>query len=514
MYWTKYDSLGCLLKWRFSLWVLSLCSLCLGGSFLFFHRLGDRDLWSSHEGRAGMDAQTLLERGDGLPRLFSGEVELQKPPLYYWLVAAVAWVHGGAVDAWAVRLPAALAGLASVVGVAAVGWVRGRRLAGLLAAAVLATAAYFTLLARTGRIDMPLTLCVGGAVTALYLGRRFSSFWLVLIAYVFTSLGVLLKGPIGAVLPAAVTGLHLLMEGDLPPPWRFSAWGRLIHRFGLWWGAPLVLALTLPYFLWLDSATHGDFFRVFVLRHNVERGLGGPTLKTYEWWFYFRCFPADFLPWSPLLLPAAFLCWRRGNWGDDPDARFGLAWFVAVFAVLSCASFKRADYLLPAYPGAALFLGCVAEREIIRLQEMGRRIAAAGLASFVPVLAVGMAVGQLIHFENELRREEAWHESRAFAGEVRRRAPAPAEVVFFRTEAHALAFNIGKPASVLVEWRDLSERLRGSGGYVVTPPTTAKEARMALPDVDFVEETRNTALTPNGKHEHPLVLLRAAPAKD
>jgi hypothetical protein len=41
---------------------LLLCSLCmlllLSISFpLFFNRLGDRDLWSSHEGRAAQDAQ-------------------------------------------------------------------------------------------------------------------------------------------------------------------------------------------------------------------------------------------------------------------------------------------------------------------------------------------------------------------------------------------------------------------------------------------------------------------------
>src|SRR5206468_2494765 len=81
---------------------LTVCVLCW---FLFFHRLADRDLWSSHEARAGMDAQTLLDDGYwGLPRLFSGEPELQKPPLYYWLVASIAALRGGTVDGWAVRL--------------------------------------------------------------------------------------------------------------------------------------------------------------------------------------------------------------------------------------------------------------------------------------------------------------------------------------------------------------------------------------------------------------------------
>src|SRR5262245_36716631 len=89
---------------------LLLSSLSIG---LFFPRLGERDLWSSHEGRAAQDAQSLLlDRAWGLPRLFCLQADLQKPPLYYWLVAGVAWARGGAVDAWSVRFPAA----ASAVG--------------------------------------------------------------------------------------------------------------------------------------------------------------------------------------------------------------------------------------------------------------------------------------------------------------------------------------------------------------------------------------------------------------
>ena len=78
-------------------------------SFLFFHGLADRELTSSHEARAGQNAAMILETGQwGLPRLFDEQIELQKPPLYYWLVTLAALVHG-AVDAWAIRLPAALA---------------------------------------------------------------------------------------------------------------------------------------------------------------------------------------------------------------------------------------------------------------------------------------------------------------------------------------------------------------------------------------------------------------------
>src|SRR5438552_2897804 len=63
--------------------------------------------------------------------------------------------------------------------------------------------------------------------------------------------------------------------------------------------------------------------------------------------------------WELLLPPALWLLWR---YREDREARFGAAWLFGVFVFLSCMRFKRADYLLPAYPGAALLLGCILER--------------------------------------------------------------------------------------------------------------------------------------------------------
>lgn len=129
------------------------------GLILFFVGLGDRDLWASHEGRAAQDAQSLLDDGFGdLPHLFDGRTELQKPPLYYWLVAWTAQATGRAVDPWAVRFPAAVSGMLGILALYVFCARVGRPIAGLVAAATLATAFHYAWLARTGRIDMPLTL--------------------------------------------------------------------------------------------------------------------------------------------------------------------------------------------------------------------------------------------------------------------------------------------------------------------------------------------------------------------
>jgi 4-amino-4-deoxy-L-arabinose transferase-like glycosyltransferase len=479
---------------------------------LFFHRLAERDLWSSHEARAAMDAQTILDDIVwGLPHLYDGRLELQKPPLYYWLVASLAWLRGGMVDAWTVRLPAAGAATMCVllIGIG-LRFGRTRSSEGLMAAAALATALHFTWLARIGRIDMPLTLSVTVALGSLYLARGSPTrrrCLLLLLAYLAVSAGVMLKGPIGFVLPAAVLSLHLILELGLPLPRHWRAWGAALGELGVWWGVPLVLALTLPWFVYANRATGGEFVRVFLWHHNVERGFGGSTLRSNPWWFYLPQFVADFLPWSLLLPPAVWWSYRRGVWRSDADARFGLVWFVGVILVLSCSRFKRADYLLPAYPGAAVFLGCIAQHWLSELAPKRRRFAVASLAGLAGI----MVVVWLIRVEWQLPARESYRDYRAFAAHIRQLAPRPNEVIFFRTESHPLAFHLGRPLALVVEWAELNTRLLQPGThYIVTPPPYAKESPLDLQGIRLERVLGNTDLS-GGEHEHPLVLLRAGP---
>src|SRR5437660_1553955 len=85
-------------------------------------------------------------------------------------------------------------------------------------ARVLATAIHYTSLSRTGRIDLPLAFTVAASLASFYAAfaarRPRSSLCL---AYVAVALGVLLKGPIAAILPAAVLGTWLVLEASSLP---------------------------------------------------------------------------------------------------------------------------------------------------------------------------------------------------------------------------------------------------------------------------------------------------------
>lgn len=487
--------------------LIALILLVLLGGVLFFHGLADRDLWSSHEGRAAQDAQSLLDDGFAtLPRLFDGRLELQKPPLYYILVALIS---GDRVDAWSVRLPAAVSGLLGVLVLYGLGARLGRPLAGFLAAAILATALHYTWLARVGRIDMPLTLTTTVVLAAFSLRANDRGGRLVLAAgYLAIALGLLFKGPIGAVLPLAVAGAWLLLRhrDELVTGLGLG----LLQRYGLWWGVPLVALLVVPVYLWADAVSGGEFSRVFLWHHNVARGFGGsPLLRAHPWWFYGPQFLIDVLPWSVLFPLAAWFFLRRRELRSDTEAWFGLTWLLVILLLLSLMRFKRADYLVPAYPGAALFLGCLGERLYLAISDR-RRLSVAFGAVMLTIVAAWLGYLRWDVAEREPTREYA-----RFAHEIRRLSPAPRPVLFFRTESHALAFHVGRPLSVFVEWENLEAwAMRPDVTYVVMPAKVATEWPQFLRAGRLEEVLRNTDLPGAADHEKPLVLLRTRPPDD
>jgi 4-amino-4-deoxy-L-arabinose transferase-like glycosyltransferase len=475
--------------------LLAPTSLLLFCGSLFLQGISSRDLWASHEARAAQNAQGMLDDGNWLlPRLYDGQVELQKPAGFYWLVATVGWLRGG-IDPVAVRLPAVFAGTVTVL---LVWWhlrQRGRPVAGFVAAAVLAGAVHFTGTARIGRIDVPLA-CV---VTAIMLvGREGTAerevsrsavpSWLArgIGIGVLGGIALLLKGPIGFVLPAAALSAFWLLD---------RAPSRPIVLPGLT-AAIVSLAIALPWYLWASYATDGEFFRVFFLYHHLNRAFGGAeALAGHPWWFYLPRFANDYLPWTPLFLIAL----ARRRWRGDDDARFGLVWFVVMLAVLSCSRFKRADYLLPAYAGAAIFVGCAVERWYLARTSRSRRRVACGFA-----LTLALLPAWWLEFDRVVTaKEEAAHAQAPFAHQIREVAPAPEPILFFRVEAHLLAYHLGRPVHTLVEWSDLDEWVRAAGPhYVVTR-------------VEFLEEFRQRVAGPceilarnDGPAHRPLVLLR------
>jgi 4-amino-4-deoxy-L-arabinose transferase-like glycosyltransferase len=172
--------------------------------------------------------------------------------------------------------------------------------------------------------------------------------------------------------------------------------------------------------------------------------------------------------------------------------RFAIVWFVAMFLVLSASQFKRADYLLPLYPAAAIYIGCAAEH------WLSRRL--------LVVVALACLVGWQVHALAIEPAEQAKEEKRAFARMIRELSPQ--EVMLFRTESHLLAFHLGRPIITRVEWHDLNDWLAAPGPHlVVMPPEYVYPAQQIVRSRKLAVAARLEDFTAGPPHR-PLVLLR------
>jgi hypothetical protein len=242
---------------------------------------------------------------------------------------------------------------------------------------------------------------------------------------------------------------------------------------------------------------------VFFWYHNFQRGFGAEgALATHPWWFYGPRVAVDLLPWGIALPPLLWYFWRNQLWRTNAEASFGLVWFVAITLLLSLMRFKRADYLLPAYPGAALFLGCVADKWYRQSGEP--RAWRAGFIALILITVLGWQA-----YRARAGAGEAERHQRVFAEEMRRRVPERVPVIFFRVEAHQLAFHFGRRNNTVLEWENL-DIWAGSGKkfFVVLPP----ECESELPDrvhsgrLERVLDSHD--LFPGWRPDRPLVLMR------
>ena len=329
--------------------------------------------------------------GDWLVPHLNGAVYYDKPPLFFWIAAAAQRLGIGLPAAAIVpsQLGAAAALLANF-GIA-------RRLAGLHAAlastVLLATGVRFASLAGRANLDALLTGFVVVALYAFVRGettdeRNSSRRWYA-VGCLAAGLGVLVKGPIAIAIPAVTIVASRLLEG------------RGKSLLSAWVPAAFALAL-LPVAVWLAAAGQHvgwDYVSRIVMHHALEHAMGRVSHPGAPW-DYLRIFPVAFLP-GALLLPAAFATLPRRCPLDRSDA-FPLAWFCGGFLLLSLLPVKRHHYLMPLYPGAALFVARIATREgerLLRERRVAFGLAAAGrfaIAGIGAVLGAALLLAALL----------------------------------------------------------------------------------------------------------------------
>lgn len=321
-----------------------LLLLVLLGALLYIAFLGLRDLWYPDELDIAEVARAMFLSGDWVSPRRMGVIWVDYPPMIYWAGTVFSHLLDG-MSAFSLRLPNALAAIATVTITCAVGsrWFDDRT--GLWAGFALLTFLSFVYEANSYRPDVLFTLTITSGILLYAHGAEERARLSFRIAgFAFLGLAMLAKGPLGLLLP----GLVLTLWHGVRHEWR-----RILELAPL---SLVSLAIFLPWFAATANAMGWDNILYELYAQNFARFQEGELRgHAQPFYYYFKNFLIDFAPWS-WLVPAAIL-WiaRSGRWRDR-NIQLALWWFGAFFVFLSLAATKRQLYLLPAYPAVALLL--------------------------------------------------------------------------------------------------------------------------------------------------------------
>jgi 4-amino-4-deoxy-L-arabinose transferase-like glycosyltransferase len=379
--------------------LLSLLWLCAIAWVGFLWNLGNIGLVDETEPLFAEAARQMTLTGDWITPYFNGETRFDKPPLIYWLMALAYRTLG--VNEWAVRLPSALCAIGlTCLGFYTLSKEEGRRKeeegrgdeeegkvfptqnsklktprlplflsTPWIGAALIALNPQTIAWGRTGVSDMLLVGCMCSALLAFFLGytleeqreqaefstvsaSRFPNKWY-LTFYVLIALAILAKGPVGIVVPALIVGCFGLYLGNFRQLWREM---RPVS------GMLIILAIALPWYIFVILANGQTYIDSFFGYHNFQRFTGVVNKHSAPWYFYFFVVLVGFAPWS-IYLPVAIArtrFWQRSYWRRQPRSAqlslFALFWFGCIFGFFTIAVTKLPSYVLPLIPAAAILV--------------------------------------------------------------------------------------------------------------------------------------------------------------
>ncbi|MBD8897901.1 glycosyltransferase family 39 protein [Rhodanobacter sp. DHG33] len=344
---------GSLRASRAWLWIVAL------GILLGFAFQGSRGLWGPDEGRYVDAALQMMDSGNYMAPAYSpAELNFSKPPLTYWVIAGSMQLFGRNV--WAARLPYALAYLATLLVLFAMGrkacpdrpW---------LAPLVYATSVFGFLASNIISTDVLLTLAEGLAVLGFMMyawpdsalqARR--GHWLMWLGF---GLAFLVKGPPGLLPLLAIIAFTALCDDWRAVGRLFAPTGLLLFlAVGFTWYALAISRYPWLLHYFIHDEVYGRIFTHMYVRHSGAFG-----------WFlvYAPVLVFGSLPWWRGAMHAVKAAASPSSWRTWREARsvqlFLLLWFVIPFVIFCVAKSRLPLYLLPLFlPLALLVASCMA----------------------------------------------------------------------------------------------------------------------------------------------------------
>jgi 4-amino-4-deoxy-L-arabinose transferase-like glycosyltransferase len=189
---------------------------------------------------------------------------------------------------------------------------------------------------------------------------------------------MLVKGPVGALVPAAV----LLVFFWFDP--RKGALRRVFApvNFGI------VLGLFLPWFAALVYA-HPEFAHYGLIEETFNRFFTPAFNRGQPFWYFGPVFLASLLPWTLLFVPMAVAAWSARDRLTRADRLF-VVWTIVVILFFSMSRTKQPGYILTATLAGAALVGRGLGYAWRNRGGRGARLVARGSLALA-VFAVGLA---------------------------------------------------------------------------------------------------------------------------
>ena len=322
--------------------ILQLVLLFLGIWIAVFLNIGAPPLFDWDEGAFSEATREMLASSNWFSVTLNGEPRYDKPILIYWLQALSASSLN--VSEISLRLPSAIAATLWIIVIYIFGRTFFARSSAFNAAWMAISSIGVCLIGRAATADATLNLLITMCMYASLRYIRDKNIKWLYIAYVFTALGFLTKGPIAVIIPFSTTLIYFISVKD----WR--AWVQSITNL---YGLLIFSVIALPWYVFMYATRGWEFIDGFFLVHNINRFQGpmeghGGSLIYYAPVLLIVVFPF-------MLLPIKVLLSSRIYWAD-PITRFLLIWFVFVLIFFSLSGTKLPHYILYGLPGMLLLM--------------------------------------------------------------------------------------------------------------------------------------------------------------
>lgn len=296
-----------------------------------------------NEGLYAEIPREMLQLGDYIIPHLNFVPYIEKPPLFYWLIALSYTLFG--VSEWSARLiPASSASLLCLSLVFFGNAIRRNR-EGWLAALILATSVGFIGIGRVLIFDMLLTLLFSLSLLSFYIWYHKSSVLFLRLFYVFLGLAFLTKGMVALFLIPIIILLFMFKAGTR---WRKMALCVDIP------GIILFLAIAIPWH-WLAMKQQPGFIWDYFINEQVYRFLDKRIPHDYHtgpFYFYLPKLIFYLFPWSLL----ALLLFKPSKSIDKSLYNFLWIWFVVTLVFFSLSRAKGDYYMIIGTPPLALLL--------------------------------------------------------------------------------------------------------------------------------------------------------------